>query len=77
MNLYPQIDTDVSQFCLSDLVVVWRAWALWPDSRLIRWMLGAITDVTAGNGTSKLANKSSNDLHPSLYDNKCNNGDSR
>jgi len=36
------------QYCLSDLIVVWRAWALWPGSRFVRWGLGSVMAVTAG-----------------------------
>jgi len=36
------------QYCLSDLIVVWRAWALWPGSRFVRWVLGSVMAITAG-----------------------------
>lgn len=31
---------DLCQYCLSDMIVVWRACVLWPGNRTIRWVLG-------------------------------------
>lgn len=38
------------QFFLSDVVVVWRAWALWPDSRRVHWTLSIFMGITLGMG---------------------------
>lgn len=39
------------QYCLSDIVVVWRAWALWPGNRMIQWVLGVFMGITFGTKT--------------------------
>jgi len=38
----------IFQYCLSDCVVVWRAWALWPGNKCVRWILGISTAATLG-----------------------------
>jgi hypothetical protein len=38
-----------TKYCLSDLIVVWRAWELWPGNRYIRWALGIFMTATLGN----------------------------
>lgn len=37
-----------TQFILSDIIVVWRAWALWPAHRAVRWALAICMGGTFG-----------------------------
>lgn len=59
-TLSPRDDTEAgAQFLISDTVVVWRAWVLFPDSRKIRFLLAACLFGTYGE-----ANPSSRRTEP-------------
>lgn len=43
---------NIIKFCLSDIIVVWRAWTLSPGKRTIQWVLGVLMGITLGKITS-------------------------
>ena len=44
---------NVMQYVLSDAVLVWRAWCLWPESRLIKCILILCISGSAGERSGK------------------------
>lgn len=48
------LDADYLQLCLSDIIVVWRALAIWPGNQPIRWVLLVSMGATLGKTTDVL-----------------------